>query len=1123
MLDSLPLSTQELGLPPKFSSWRRCQEKCINRCLNQEQRHQIHAMPTGCHARGQLVLTYTGELIAVEDVREGDLLMGPDSQPRRVLRLFGGRDSLYLVKPIKGESWVINESHVLSLVKTQQKKNPHYACQLGGEITDVELRTYLHWSKRKKHLHKLFRVGVDFPPTPSDLRIDPYFLGLLLGDGSLRHGISISKPDEEIHCEAARQAERWGLRVRTDGDAVHLVCDAANRWFHNPLTEELRRLGLYGLYSGDKFIPNTYLTTERDSRLRLLAGLLDTDGSLGNGCYDYVSKSERLARQLTFLCRSLGMAAYMAPCEKYCQTGAGGIYYRVSVSGDVYSVPCQIPRKKCGERSQIKNVLRTGFQLSPFGQGEYFGFQLDGDGRYLLGDFTVTHNSGKSLGYVGTALITQERTLILTSTKALQDQIAGDFSTVGIADLRGRSNYKCRMSKSMTCEEGKHAGCQHSKTTACPHKCAQEVAKSSRIVVTNYACWMANNLFGEGLGKFDALVLDEAHSAPDEVCNQIGVEITTEEAYGMLNSAFPEQEEGLVWRDWAMGLVAKAESERQAIAQFIAQTGDGRVSLIRDLQRWASLARKLTLVAGMAGPWVVEASKRGYRLDPLWPSQYAERVLFAGIPKIYSYSATVTPKTLHLMGVRPDELEYYEYASVFPPRRSPVYRIPTCKVDRHMDASAKALWLSRIDQIVSRRRDRKGIIHCVSYQRRDEILKGCESSDCMVGHTPEDTASTLDWFRASQPPLVLVSPAVTTGYDFPGSDCEYQIIAKVPFPDSRAKIMQARSKADRLYIPYLTVQSLIQSTGRGMRYPEDRCECVSPETRLLTAGLVWRESGQLKTGDTLLAFDENGHGRKNPRRWRWSTVLHNEVRRAPRVRVIFEDGEMICTPNHPWLIVAGYFCIGWKLAEDLKPGNKLFRLLNTWREPSTVEQGWLSGFFDGEGCLVLRQGKRNPNVSGIVAAQNMGSTLDHACQMMERCGFSYRLVGQRERMRRLKLLGGQPEILKFLGHIRPVRLLEKFTSSPRNEKISGIAYPRVLAVEKLPDGDICALQTTTATYVAEGMGAHNSFILDDHIARLMASNRDLFLDWWLKLYHRSPMLPDPPPKIEGGKVLTSGE
>lgn len=433
--------------------------------------------------------------------------------------------------------------------------------------------------------------------------------------------------------------------------------------------------------------------------------------------------------------------------------------------------------------------------------------------------------SGKSLAYVGNALITGDRTLILTATKALQDQIITDFSSIGIADLRGRANYKCRMSRNMTCEDGKHAGCSSSRDTSCPHKCALEIAKASRIVVTNYACWIANNLFGENLGKFDALVLDEAHSAPDEICNMIGVELTTEEVYHMLDSNFPEREEADEWKSWALSMVVKAEQEKTQLSQMINNTGDTRATIINELKRWGNLCRKLSLVAGAVGPWVVEASRRGYRLDPLWPSQYAEKALFAGIPKIYAYSATVVPKTLAMMGVRPDELQHFEYPSSFPPRRSPVWRIQTyCKVDRHMTPGTRSLWLSWIDRIIAKRADRKGITHSVSYQRQKEIMEASEYGKWMAGNNPEDTATTMEWFKASRPPLVLVSPSVTTGYDFPGTDCEYQIIAKVPFPDNRSKIMQARTKSDPMYIPHLTVQTLVQSTGRGMRYPEDQCE-----------------------------------------------------------------------------------------------------------------------------------------------------------------------------------------------------------------------------------------------------------------------------------------------------------
>lgn len=71
----------------------------------------------------------------------------------------------------------------------------------------------------------------------------------------------------------------------------------------------------------------------------------------------------------------------------------GTAYTRMRILGDVATIPVRIPRRKAAARKQNKDVLRTGFTVEPIGDDEYFGFELDGDGRFLLGDFTVTHNT----------------------------------------------------------------------------------------------------------------------------------------------------------------------------------------------------------------------------------------------------------------------------------------------------------------------------------------------------------------------------------------------------------------------------------------------------------------------------------------------------------------------------------------------------------------------------------------------------------------------------------------------------------------------------------------------------------------------------------------------------------
>ena len=127
---------------------------------------------------------------------------------------------------------------------------------------------------------------------------------------------------------------------------------------------------------------------------------MDTDGHMHLGGYDFISKSKQLANDVVDLARGLGLAAYAKQCRKGCQNGFVGTYHRVGISGDCSVIPCHLPRKKAPKRRQIKNVLRTGFKLRRLGVENFYGFTLSGDGRYLLGDYTVTHNSGKTRSLV---------------------------------------------------------------------------------------------------------------------------------------------------------------------------------------------------------------------------------------------------------------------------------------------------------------------------------------------------------------------------------------------------------------------------------------------------------------------------------------------------------------------------------------------------------------------------------------------------------------------------------------------------------------------------------------------------------------------------------------------------
>jgi superfamily II DNA or RNA helicase len=116
----------------------------------------------GCHEIGQKILMHSGELRSVEDVQEGDLLMGPDSLPRTVVRLIRGFGKLFRVVPKNGKNWVVNEDHMLTL--RLPGNDSHYK-RLGvsNPVIDVSVRDWFKWSHNKKANYKLFKVGVDSP------------------------------------------------------------------------------------------------------------------------------------------------------------------------------------------------------------------------------------------------------------------------------------------------------------------------------------------------------------------------------------------------------------------------------------------------------------------------------------------------------------------------------------------------------------------------------------------------------------------------------------------------------------------------------------------------------------------------------------------------------------------------------------------------------------------------------------------------------------------------------------------------------------------------------------------------------------------------------------------------
>lgn len=177
----------------------------------------------------------------------------------------------------------------------------------------------------------------------------------------------------------------------------------------------------------DVFVPNEYKINSKEVRLALLAGIIDGDGHLSKNGIEITTKFKRLGEDIVYIARSVGLAAYKS--DKYVN---GVCYYRIFISGETNIIPNKLSRKHSDGRLQKKNVLRTGFSLEQIGIDDYYGFEIDGNKLFVLGDFTVTHNT-VIFSYISQqALLKGTRILILSNRCELLTQAGGTLEKFGI-------------------------------------------------------------------------------------------------------------------------------------------------------------------------------------------------------------------------------------------------------------------------------------------------------------------------------------------------------------------------------------------------------------------------------------------------------------------------------------------------------------------------------------------------------------------------------------------------------------------------------------------------------------------------------------------------------------------
>lgn len=370
---------------------------------------------SGCHAPGTEVIMADGHIKKVEDVCIGDLVMGDDGSPRKVLELHHGVQQMYKIIPNVGDIQIVNENHILYGKKRDYYRKTYKPFTM--KIKDYYDMVIEH--PRKRDGYKIIHSNsVTFPH--QDVPIDPYIFGLWLGDGDSSKARFTSEDQEIIdYLTNYGISNNFDVRITDCENSksckhIYLASKTTTNQFHT----QLRELNVLN----NKHIPDCYLFNDRETLLQMLAGLIDSDGTYTKNKHTVeITQYEgrkHLVDQIEYVCHLLGMRVSrdIRISKERVLNGKiikGGVkQYRINILWGHSVIPSKLPRKQSTDRDNTKNKsqldrLDSNFRVEKLGSGEYYGFTLDGNQLFLLKDFSVCHNSWPSL----TTAVVQGRAL----------------------------------------------------------------------------------------------------------------------------------------------------------------------------------------------------------------------------------------------------------------------------------------------------------------------------------------------------------------------------------------------------------------------------------------------------------------------------------------------------------------------------------------------------------------------------------------------------------------------------------------------------------------------------------------------------------------------------------------
>src|SRR4030042_1681003 len=372
-----------------------------------------------CQPKGSKILMANGEWKNIEDIKINDEVLSPN---------FNG---------INKFSKVIGISQYLSkenydIIQKNGKKSKLYSCSSNHIIPiffrgtlrlnkkDSNSKRKANWYYTEKEAKTLYKKKLrsyllisSFPIQKfkgrKNCEINPYFLGFYLGDGHFTQCMGITNSNKKLlnKCSKIYKPLRVDIKKKIKNYYKKTFCYTYS--IYSKPSKLLIKYGLKNKKSADKFIPKEALFSDIKYRRRLLAGLIDSDGTLSKQCaYSITTKSKKLSENILFLIRSLGGNGKIVSITKTIKSiKFKGNYYKISfyLGSGIEKIPLINDNKiRKSKKSYWKlSANRISFDIKKSFSSMVYGIELDNPSKlYITDNMIVTHNSGKS--YVSISL-----------------------------------------------------------------------------------------------------------------------------------------------------------------------------------------------------------------------------------------------------------------------------------------------------------------------------------------------------------------------------------------------------------------------------------------------------------------------------------------------------------------------------------------------------------------------------------------------------------------------------------------------------------------------------------------------------------------------------------------------